>query len=303
PAGARDVAVQQLPGPARPAPAVVVRRPGAGPRSVPRPDRAAGVRERTAGGVGAPAGNLVPLRGNQVPLTPWEPPLDPGGNLVAGAAGTRLPAGRSHVEADVEDVAVADDVRLPFEPLLALLRHLRVRAELDEVAPIDDLAADEATRDVGVDRLRRVEGCLAVPERPRTRLLLAGGEERDQVERLRKPRGDRVERRRAAAAELGRLLVRKLGELGLEQQVDPAGAVLDRDQRLRRQRLELRRQLARIVREHAARVDVREDPLQLVDLRTQLRITRLRLLLDPVEAPLDVVAVGDEQLEPEVLEV
>ena len=58
------------------------------------------------------------------------------------------------VEADVQDVAVADDVGLSLEPLLALLRDLGVRAELDEVVPVDDLAADEPARDVRVDRAR-----------------------------------------------------------------------------------------------------------------------------------------------------
>jgi hypothetical protein len=166
----------------------------------------------------------------------------------------------SDVEADVQDVAVLDDVRLPLETLPAVLRHLGVRAELDEVAPADHLAADEAARDVGVDRRGRIERRLSLPERPRPRLLLARGEERDQVERRRQPARDLVERRGAAAAELGRLLVGQLGELGLELQVDAAGAVLDRDQRLRRQRLELARQLLRVVGERAARVDVREDP-------------------------------------------
>ena len=56
----------------------------------------------------------------------------------------------------------------------------------------------------------------------------------------------------------GRLVLGELGQLRLELQVDPARAVLDRDQRLRRQRLELRRQLAGVVDQRAARVDVRE---------------------------------------------
>ena len=42
---------------------------------------------------------------------------------------------------------------------------------------------------------------------------------------------------------------------------------------------------------------------QLLDLDAELRVARLRLLLDPLEPPLDVVAVGDEQLEPQVLEI
>ena len=107
----------------------------------------------------------------------------------------------------------------------------------------------------------------------------------------------------AAVAKRRRLLVGQLGELGLELQVDPARAVDDRDQRLRRQRLELAGQLAVVVRELAARVDVREHLLQLLDLGADLRVARLRLLLDALEPPLDVVAVGDEQLELERLEI
>src|SRR5438034_912050 len=79
--------------------------------------------------------------------------------------------------------------------------------------------------------------------------------------------------------------------------------VLDRDQRLRRQGLELARQVGRIVGERRPRIRVGEDNAQLPDLRPQLGITRLRLLLDTLEAALDVVSVGDEQLELQVLEI
>ena len=136
-----------------------------------------------------------------------------------------------------------------------------------------------------------------VAQRPRSRLLLAGGEERDQVERVAQPADDLLERRGAAVAERGRLLLVELRQLRLEREVDPARAVLDREQRLRRQRLELGRQLARVVGERRSRVDVREHLAELLDLGAQLRVARLRLLLDPLDPPLDVVAVGDEQLE------
>ncbi len=48
-------------------------------------------------------------------------------------------------------------------------------------------------------------------------------------------------------------LVAQLGELGLELEIDPARAVLDFDQRLGRQRLELRRQLGGEVAQLALR--------------------------------------------------
>src|SRR5207253_3942009 len=98
------------------------------------------------------------------------------------------------VEADVEDVAVLDDVRLPLEPLLALPRGLGMRARRDEIVPPQHLDADEAARDVGVDRGRRVERRLAAAKRPGPGLLLAGREERDQVERLGEPARHLAER-------------------------------------------------------------------------------------------------------------
>ena len=123
--------------------------------------------------------------------------------MVAAAPGLaesrqRRPA--LDVEADVQHVAVLDDVGLPLEALPPVLCDLGMRAELDEVAPVDDLAADEAARDVGVDRTGRVERRLAVPQRPGARVLLAGREERDQVERACQPARDLVERRVAAVA-------------------------------------------------------------------------------------------------------
>ncbi len=181
---------------------------------------------------------------------------------------------------------------------------LGMRAELDEVAPVDDLAADEASRDVRVDRAGRIESGLAVAQRPGAGVLLARREERDQVERLREPAGDLLECRLAPVAERSRLLVGQLGELGLELQVDSRRAVDDREQRLGRQRLELARQLALVVRERRRRRRrARAPSLELLDLAAKLRVARLRLLLDPLEPSLDVVAVGDEQLELERLEI
>src|SRR5262249_12722707 len=154
-------------------------------------------------------------------------------------------------------------VRLALEALQAAPRRLGMRARLDQVVPVDHLAADEAARDVRVDRLGRVERRLALPERPRSRLLLARGEERDQRERVPQAAYDLVERGRAAVAERRGLLLREFGELGLEREVDPARAVLEGEQRLRGQRLELRRQLAAVVGERRARIDVRQHLAEL----------------------------------------
>ena len=83
----------------------------------------------------------------------------------------------------------------------------------------------------------------------------------------------------------------------------PAGPVDDGEQRLRRQRLELGRKLARVVGERLAGVDVRQHVRELVDLGAQACVARLRLLRHTLEPSLDVIAVGDEQLEAERLEI
>ena len=82
-------------------------------------------------------------------------------------------------------------------------------------------------------------------------------------------------------------------------QVDPRRPVDDHDQRLRRQRLELGRQSARKADSGSLGVEVGDQLLELVHLRRELRIARLRLLRDPLEPSLDVLAVGHEQLEAE----
>ena len=69
------------------------------------------------------------------------------------------------------------------------------------------------------------------------------------------------------------------------------------------QRLERLGQPARIVLNRPAGVEVVEQGAQLVDLPAQCRVAGLRLLLDSLQPPLDVVAVGDEQLELEVLQI
>src|SRR5256714_678592 len=183
------------------------------------------------------------------------------------------------VEPDVQDVAVLDLVGLAFEPLEAAFRGLRVRAGLDQVVPADDLRADETARDVGVNRGRGVEGALSPAQRPRTRVLLACGEKRDQAEGVAQAAHHLLERR-LAVPKRGRLLGRQLGELRLQLEIDPLRPVLDRQQRLRRQRLELPWEPTPPVRERAAGVDVGGDPLPLRGFLPQPLIARLRLLGD-----------------------
>src|SRR5207244_4946622 len=131
----------------------------------------------------------------------------------------------------------------------------------------------------------------------------AGGDERDQVERLSQPADNLAERGLAAPTELCRLPGRELRELGFELEVDATLAVHELEQRLRRQRIELRRQLALPIRQRPSRVEVREQALELRRLGLETGISGLRLLRHAFEPPLDVVAVRDEQLELERLEV
>ena len=154
-----------------------------------------------------------------------------------------------------------------------------------------------------MDGRGRLQRGLAAPQRPRARLLLAGGEERDQLERLREPAHDLAERRLAAAAKFRRLLRRQLCELRLELEVDAVVTVDELEQRLRREGVELRWQLALPLRQRPAGVEVRKEPLEVGRLRLEARVPRLRLLPDPFEPPLDVVAVCHQQLELERLEV
>src|SRR5689334_1969638 len=88
----------------------------------------------------------------------------------------------SDIEAEVDDVAVGDDVVLAFEPELPRLAAARLAAVTHELVVRDHLGADEAALDVAVDLARGFHGCRAAADRPRPALVLAGGEEADEVE-------------------------------------------------------------------------------------------------------------------------
>ena len=126
--------------------------------------------------------------------TPW-----PGSRFVSRASQDARSLAR-RAEPDVEHVAVLDDVALAFQALEAAARCLGVRTALDQVVPADHLGPDEAVGDVSVNRSRRVERRQAVAKRPRTRLLVAGGEKADEVERGEEA-ADYILERRGALAE------------------------------------------------------------------------------------------------------
>ena len=130
----------------------------------------------------------------------------------------------------------------------------------------DDLAADEPTGDVGMDRPGRVERGLTAAERPRARLLLARGEERDQVERGREPSP------RHPPAPTRRRRGTPPPPHPVAPRAPPRAAGRCRPGRSRSRSAAsssaapARPEAPRVVGEDAARVDVREDPLQLLDL-------------------------------------
>ena len=107
----------------------------------------------------------------------------------------------------------------------------------------------------------------------------------------------------AAVAERCRLLLGQLGELGLEREVDAAGPFSTAMQRLRRQRLEPVGQLAGNVGERLPGVDVRPAPRAAARPRRAASGRPTSPASRLARAAGDVVAVGDEQLELQVLEV
>ena len=147
-----------------------------------------------------------------------EPPVE-GPWLVLNGEGRGL----------VNNVAVMSEVSRSYAPegqslvsvsvlgeaLEAAARCLGVGPAFDQVVPADHLGPYEAVGDVGVNRSRRVERRQAVAERPRPRLLVAGREKADEVERGEEAADDILERRGALAVGRG-LLVREVGQLGLE---------------------------------------------------------------------------------------
>src|SRR3990172_11671623 len=90
----------------------------------------------------------------------------------------------SDVEAEVHHVAVLDHVVLALDAELARLAAARLAAELDEVAPVDHLGADEAALDVRVDLARGARRGDAARDRPGAALVGPRGEHADQADQL-----------------------------------------------------------------------------------------------------------------------
>src|ERR1017187_744229 len=104
---------------------------------------------------------------------PMEPPISPT---------PTMPRVRLDIEAEVDDVAVLDDVVPPLQPLATLLADGEIRPGRDQLLGPDHLSADEATGKVGVDDAGGLQGGAAALQRPGAHLLLPGREEGEQVE-------------------------------------------------------------------------------------------------------------------------
>src|SRR5690554_8149440 len=92
----------------------------------------------------------------------------------------------SDIEAEVDHVAILDDVLLALQaPLAGVLRAL-FAAQGDKVIIGDDLGADEALLEVGVDDPGRLGGGGADLDGPGAHLLHPGGEVGLQAEQDRK---------------------------------------------------------------------------------------------------------------------
>ena len=222
--------------------------------------------------------------------------------IWTGPAETPVRSSGSDVEADVEDVPVLDDVGLALEALEPSPRRLGLRAALDQVVPADHLAADEAAGDVGVDRLRRLERGLAVPERPGSGLLSPA------VKKATRPRASLSRTttsssadgpvRNSAASSGG-----SSAELRLELASMPPGPFTIATSGFVVSGSSPLGKLAAPLRQRPALVEVREDALESARLPGASRRRRTSPPSHPLEPPLDVVAVGDEQLEPQRLQV
>src|SRR5690606_33693568 len=132
-------------------------------------------------------------------------------------------AGCLDVEPELDHVVGTHHVGLALRPDEARGTGRLPGSGLDEPLVADHLGGDEAPLEVGVDNPRRFGGSGAAADRPRPRLLGAGGEEALQTQGSIRGADHMVE---AGLFETGRLeqlvAVRGIepGELGLELGVD-----------------------------------------------------------------------------------
>ena len=207
---------------------------------------------------------------------------------------------RSDVEADVQDVAVGDDVGLALEALQAAARDLGVRAGRRRGPASRSTSQRMKPRAMSEWIAAAASSAVcAAAQRPGARLLLAGGEERDQVERVARAaaRPPRAPRRRRRGRRPPPRRVSSASSASSARSIPP-GPFSTASSGLVVSGSSSAGQLARIARRAACRPSTAaRTSRSSLDLGAQLRVARLRLLVDPLEPRLDVVAVGDEQLE------
>src|SRR5690606_6375739 len=131
----------------------------------------------------------------------------------------------SDVEPEVDHVAFLHDVRLAFEPQLTGLARALLAAALDVSVVRNDLGADEAALEIGMDRPGRVVRRRIVPHRPRADLLRPGRIKRLQPEQTVRRSDHTVQAGLVEAEifqELAALRLGKLSELRLDRRRDHA---------------------------------------------------------------------------------
>src|SRR5262249_13814118 len=96
-----------------------------------------------------------------------------------------LPRSLRHVETEMADLTVADQVVLAFEPELSTFPHGRHGAAGgDELVIADDFGTDESARDVTMDGTSCVVGTRTARNGPRSPLVFSHCEERDEAQQL-----------------------------------------------------------------------------------------------------------------------
>src|SRR6185312_8736266 len=140
---------------------------------------------------------------------------------------------RLHVEEDVDDVAVLDDVLLAFGAEEAALLGFGFAACSHKVVEADDFGADEATAQVAVDFAGGFGRGRAGRDGPGAAFIGAGGEEADEAEELvahADGAGHAALRDAGGFAEFGGFVVAELVQLHFELAAEdgnvPAGALI-----------------------------------------------------------------------------
>src|SRR5256885_5550323 len=114
---------------------------------------------------------------------------------IAPSGRSRRPKPGSHVEKEVHDVAVLDDVLLPFHTQDAFGAGSRFRAVREELVPADHLRLDETALEVGVDDAGRLRGLGSLADDPGAAFVFAGREIALQAEQVESRADELVEAR------------------------------------------------------------------------------------------------------------